>query len=86
MVENYSPRVMANLELDYGTLKKLKPDIIMLSMSVMGQTGPWCNYTGFGPTVQLDDGTLVTCYSYAGTGKWEDDSNFYTEVVRWRLP
>ena len=40
---------------------------------------------GFGPTVQLNDGTLVTCYSYAGTGKWEDTDNFYTEVVRWQL-
>ena len=35
---------------------------------------------GFGPTVQLDDGTLVTSYSYRG----EDGEN-YTEVVRWRL-
>ena len=41
---------------------------------------------GFGPTVQLNDGTLVTCYSYAGTGKWGDDDYSCTEVVRWRLP
>ena len=39
---------------------------------------------GFGPTVQLDDGTLVTSYSYAGPGKWGHD--MHAEVTRWRLP
>jgi hypothetical protein len=36
---------------------------------------------GFGPTVRLDDGMLVTSYSYR-------DANGYThlEVVRWKLP
>lgn len=36
---------------------------------------------GCGPTVQLDDGTLVTSYSYRG----EDDKT-RLEVVRWKLP
>jgi hypothetical protein len=36
---------------------------------------------GFGPTVQLDDGTLVTSYSYRG-----DDKKTHLEVVRWKLP
>jgi hypothetical protein len=35
---------------------------------------------GFGPTVQLDDGTLVTSYSYRGP-----DDKTRVEVVRWRL-
>ena len=36
---------------------------------------------GFGPTVQLEDGTLVTSYSYRGK-----DEKTYLEVVRWKLP
>jgi photosystem II stability/assembly factor-like uncharacterized protein len=36
---------------------------------------------GFGPTVQLGDGTLVTSYSYRGT-----DDKTHLEVVRWHLP
>jgi hypothetical protein len=36
---------------------------------------------GFGPTVQLTDGTLVTSYSYRG-----DDDEPHLEVVRWHLP
>jgi crotonobetainyl-CoA:carnitine CoA-transferase CaiB-like acyl-CoA transferase len=56
VVENFAPRVMANWGLDYVNLKKVKPDIIMVSMSVMGQTGPWKDYTGFRPTVQAFSG------------------------------
>jgi len=36
---------------------------------------------GFGPTVQLDDGMLVTSYSYRG-----EDEKTHLEVVRWKLP
>jgi hypothetical protein len=36
---------------------------------------------GFGPTVQLADGTLVTSYSYRGA-----DDQTHLEVLRWRLP
>jgi hypothetical protein len=36
---------------------------------------------GFGTTVRLDDGTLVTSYSYRDAG-----DRTHLEVVRWRLP
>jgi hypothetical protein len=36
---------------------------------------------GFGPTVQLQDGTLVTSYSYRG-----DDDKTHLEVARWKAP
>jgi len=36
---------------------------------------------GFGRTVQLDDATLTTSYSYMG-----EDDDFHCEVVRWKLP
>jgi crotonobetainyl-CoA:carnitine CoA-transferase CaiB-like acyl-CoA transferase len=63
VIENFTPRVMANWGLDYGNLKKIKQDIIMLSMSVMGQTGPWRDYTGYGPTVQALSGmTALTSF------------------------
>jgi len=63
VVENFAPRVMANWGLDYPNLKLIKPDIIMLSMSVMGQTGPLRDYIGFGPTVQAFSGiTSLTAY------------------------
>lgn len=63
IVENFTPRVMANWNLDYENLKKTKADIIMLSLSTMGNTGPRRDYTGFGPTVQAFSGlTHLTSY------------------------
>ncbi|MFC1961956.1 CaiB/BaiF CoA transferase family protein [Chloroflexota bacterium] len=63
VVENFTPRVMANWGLGYDSLRQIKPDIIMLSMSTMGQTGPWRNYTGFGLTVQAFSGiTQLTSF------------------------
>jgi benzylsuccinate CoA-transferase BbsF subunit len=56
VVENFSPRVMKNWGLDYGALKETRPDIVMLSMSGMGQTGPHRDYVAFGPTVQALSG------------------------------
>jgi len=40
LVENFSPRVMPKLGLDYQTLKKVKPQLVMTSVSNFGQTGP----------------------------------------------
>jgi benzylsuccinate CoA-transferase BbsF subunit len=63
VVENFTPRVMANWGLDYESLKKIKVDIIMLSLSAMGHSGPLRDYSGFGPTVQALSGlTHLTAY------------------------
>jgi benzylsuccinate CoA-transferase BbsF subunit len=63
VVENFSPRVLENWGLDFPAMQKLKPDIILLSMSMMGHTGPWKDYTGYGPTVQAFSGiTQLTAY------------------------
>jgi benzylsuccinate CoA-transferase BbsF subunit len=63
VVENFTPRVMANWELNYENLKKSNAKLIMLSMSGMGQSGPWKDYIAFGPTVQALGGlTFLTAY------------------------
>ncbi len=49
VVENFSPRTMKRFGLDYSALKKVKPDIIMVSMSAFGQTGPDHDYVGLAP-------------------------------------
>lgn len=64
VVENFSPRVMENWGLSYEKLRKLRKDLIMVSMSGMGQTGPWKNFVAFGPTVQSLGGlTYLTSYN-----------------------
>jgi crotonobetainyl-CoA:carnitine CoA-transferase CaiB-like acyl-CoA transferase len=64
ILENFSPRVMANWGLQYEKLKNAKSDLIMVSMSGMGQTGPWKNFVAFGPTVQALSGiTYLSSFS-----------------------
>ena len=40
VVENFMPGTMDKWNLGYNDLKKIRPDIIMLSFSMQGQTGP----------------------------------------------
>ncbi len=44
LVENYSPRVMPSLGLDYQTLRERNPSLVMASISNFGQTGPYRDY------------------------------------------
>lgn len=69
VLENYSPRVMVNLGLDYPKLKQLKPDIIMISMSGYGQTGPYRNYIGYGVTLEPTAG-LSELAGYPDGPRW----------------
>jgi crotonobetainyl-CoA:carnitine CoA-transferase CaiB-like acyl-CoA transferase len=63
VIENFSPRVKSNWGLDYEGLKEIHPGLIMLSMSAMGQTGPWRDFVGFGPTLQALSGlTYLTSF------------------------
>lgn len=62
VIENFTPRVMANWGLTYPEMVGTKPDIIMVSMSAFGHTGPKSGHAGFAPTVQAASGLtgLVT--------------------------
>lgn len=48
LAENYAPKAMKKWGLDYESLVKIKPDLIMVSTCLMGQTGPNKDYPGFG--------------------------------------
>jgi crotonobetainyl-CoA:carnitine CoA-transferase CaiB-like acyl-CoA transferase len=64
VIENFSPRVMPNWGLDYARLKEVKSDLIMVSLSAMGQNGPWRDFVGFAPTFHALSGlTYLTSYT-----------------------
>lgn len=46
LVENFEPRVMPSLGLDYETLAKINPRLVMASISNFGQTGPYRDFKG----------------------------------------
>jgi len=46
--ENFAPRAMKGFGLDYESLIAIKPDLVMISACLNGQTGPYKDYPGFG--------------------------------------
>lgn len=50
VMENMRPGVISRLGLGYEVLSKIKPDLIYLSSSACGQTGPEREYVGYAPT------------------------------------
>ena len=51
VMENFSTGVLDRLGLGYEDLRKVRPDLVMLTGSTMGTVGPDRNATGFGPNV-----------------------------------
>jgi benzylsuccinate CoA-transferase BbsF subunit len=47
-MESFSPGTMGKWGLDYESLRQVRPDLIMLSSSLMGQDGPMADYAGWG--------------------------------------
>jgi crotonobetainyl-CoA:carnitine CoA-transferase CaiB-like acyl-CoA transferase len=52
VVENWRPDVKERLGVDYETLKKINPRIILASISGFGQSGPYVKRPGFDQIVQ----------------------------------
>ena len=51
VIANFSKGVLNRLGLGYEDLRRVRPDIIMLNGSTMGDHGPDSDVTGFGPNV-----------------------------------
>lgn len=50
VTQNMRPGILDRLGLSYEVLREVKPDIIMLSSSAVGATGPERTYVGYAPT------------------------------------
>lgn len=48
VTESFTPKTLRNWGLGYESLSAIKPDLIMLSTCMQGQTGPHRDYPGFG--------------------------------------
>jgi crotonobetainyl-CoA:carnitine CoA-transferase CaiB-like acyl-CoA transferase len=77
VTENYTVGNMQKYGLDYESLRRLKPDLIMMSGTPLGQDGPFARTVGFGPTTQAFAG-LCHLTGYPGEfpcgigGTWPD--------------
>ena len=78
VTENYAGGSMERMGLGYEVLRQIKPDIIMLSSALMGQTGPWHNSPGYGDQLTAISGLTQI-------SGWPDripgEIGFYTDYV-----
>lgn len=56
VLENFSSSVMRQWGFDYDGLRRIRPDIVYVSMAGLGHSGPYEHYQTFGPTVQALSG------------------------------
>jgi len=65
VAESFTPHVMEARGLGYESLKALREDIIMISLSGYGQDGPWRDYSGYGMGLEPASG-MSSITGYAG--------------------
>jgi crotonobetainyl-CoA:carnitine CoA-transferase CaiB-like acyl-CoA transferase len=83
LVESYAPGALARMGLDPETRRRLNPDLICLSTSMIGQTGPYADIAGYGNMAS------ALCGFYSTTA-WPDRDpvgpmGAYTDIISPRL-
>jgi crotonobetainyl-CoA:carnitine CoA-transferase CaiB-like acyl-CoA transferase len=64
VAESFTPRVMAQFGLAYGDLAKIRPDLIMISLSGYGQDGPMRDFGAYGMGLEAASGiSSITGYA-----------------------
>lgn len=59
VVENFGKGFMERLGLDYASLSKEKPDLLMVSVSIAGRTGPLADFRGYGNSAAATSGQAM---------------------------
>ncbi len=75
VVENYTPRVMANFGLEYAVLAEINPSLIMISMPGYGNTGPYRDYPAYGTTLEQHAG-FSSLIGYLDSGPYRTQSTY----------
>ena len=71
-------RAVLGREMEEGFRFEMKHDLMMIDTKTPAGVS---SGGGFGPTVRLADGTLVTSYTYR-----DAENQKHAEVVRWNMP
>lgn len=61
LVENFKPGLMKGMGLDYRSLEKIQPKLIMASITPFGQTGPYHSYKASSITSYAMGGQMYVC-------------------------
>ncbi|HET6812296.1 MAG TPA: CoA transferase [Acidimicrobiales bacterium] len=67
VIENNSTGTMADLGLGYEDLKAVNPGVVMVSSQLMGSSGPWASWLGYGPSTRPPGG-MTWLWNFPGGG------------------
>jgi benzylsuccinate CoA-transferase BbsF subunit len=56
VTESFTPGTMERFGIGYDELKAVRPDLLMISMPLYGQSGPWARFAGYGHVLQAAAG------------------------------
>lgn len=65
LIENFAPRVLGNLGVGYSVLSNANPQLVFVSLSGFGHSGPRRNQAAFGDTIEQASGSTEVC-GYVG--------------------
>jgi crotonobetainyl-CoA:carnitine CoA-transferase CaiB-like acyl-CoA transferase len=82
VAENFRRGVMDRLGLTYAALRQVRPDLVMVSLSSQGATGPEAGYGSFGSTLDALSGLMsITGYGPAAPIWSSNEVNYPDQVV-----
>ncbi|MFI5396668.1 MAG: CaiB/BaiF CoA transferase family protein [Candidatus Binatia bacterium] len=84
VIENSATGAMDRLGLGYHDLKQLNPRVIMFSTQLLGASGPWKNWSGYGPNAHTVSG-LQYLWNYPEEDKPEGSTNIHPDHLVGRL-
>lgn len=61
VMESFSPKAMRGFGYEYESLRTVKPDLVMISTCLMGQTGPLASFAGYGNLAAAITGFVSQC-------------------------
>ncbi len=82
IINNYTPRVLRGWGLGYDELIKIRPDLILLSNTGYGSSGPWSPFPVQGTVLENTMG--ITAYTgYRGDKPWKAGASYPDFITCW---
>jgi crotonobetainyl-CoA:carnitine CoA-transferase CaiB-like acyl-CoA transferase len=74
LLSNFKGGTLQSLGLDYATLRKINPGIIVTDSSAFGPSGPWSDRMGYGPLVRASAGLTMQW-------RYDDDPESFSDSI-----
>ena len=85
IIENSAPGVMERIGLGYERVRKLNPRTVMISSQLLGKTGAWSHWVGYGPSTHPVSGLSYLWNFPEDSDRPSGSQNIYPDHLIGRL-